>query len=762
MRHTTQIAFILLFSLFLHAPVAARSINVIPTPQSVVMGEGAFKLTSSTRIEGQGKGAGEVADFFIGKLYRAGMRASEKRGDKKQGSVIFKISATAPEGREAYALEIGPQGVLAQARTTTGLFYAAQTLLQLLPPQVEATAATDKSLFRTAPTWELPFLKIEDAPRFSYRGVMLDPCRHFIPVSAVKKHIEQLAAFKINKLHWHLTDDQGWRIEIKKYPLLTKVGAYRTEGDGSNYGGYYTQEEVKDVVEYARKHHIDIVPELEMPGHGMAAIAAYPWLSCHGDTVKPRIIWGVEDVVICPGRETTFTFLKDVIDEMLPLFPGELFHIGGDECPRQQWKTCDSCQALMHQEKYTRLSQLQSYTVGEIGKYLKQKGKRLIGWDEILEGGNLDSSAIVMSWRGEDGGITAAGMGHQVLMTPSSHGFYFDQFQGDYVTEPTAIGGYSPLEKVYAYDPVPKALKETGKEQNVLGVQANCWSEYIHTTDMLEYRLYPRALALAEVAWTQPARKNFADFCRRVDGDAALRLKAWNVNFHIPLPEQPEGCNDQLAFTDHCDLSLTTTRPLDIVYTTDGSQPTETSMRYVAPIRLERTTTVKTATLLPCGLMGPIRTISATKMSYLPAVEAPSGDKVKLSLYNGRYASPYILPAVPDTVITVEKIEAVRGQRQINSLLGKSEDYASVAEGYIDIKENGIYEFSSNNSQVWIDGLLTVDNSTLKVARFSPNKRQLALAKGKHAVKVVFLGGIFKGWPTYWDDGKVSCKKVGQ
>lgn len=753
-----------IFTLFLSLPfffmtaTQAQNLNIIPAPQSAAVGKGHFKISPQTGVCAKGKGAKNVQKLFIDKFKKASDIALAMGKSKHGGNIVFEISDTAPEGKESYSIEIDNHGVTAQARTETGLFYAAQTLLQMLPAEIENTYENNQS--RGNIEWKLPFAKITDSPRFAYRGVMLDPCRHFIPVQSMKEQIERLSAYKINRLHWHLTDDQGWRIEIKKYPGLTRTGAYRTEEDGSNYGGYYTQEEVKEIVEYAQKHHIEIIPELEMPGHEMAAIAAYPWLTCHEREVKPRIIWGVEDVVLCPGRESTFAFLQDVIDEMAPLFPGSLFHIGGDECPREQWTTCDKCQARMKQLSYTTPAQLQSYTVKRIGNYLKTKGKTLIGWDEISEGGDLDTTAIVMSWRGEKGGIQAAGMGHKVIMTPSSHGLYFDQYQGDYVTEPTTIGGYSPIQKVYSYDPVPKTLKENGKSANIIGVQANCWSEYMLTTDLMEYRLYPRALALAEIAWTQPEHKDFKDFCRRLDNDAALRLKYRHVNFHIPFPEQAEGCNNNIAFSDKYELRLNTTRPLGIVYTTDGTSPSEKSERYTAPLTFSQTSILKTRTLLPNGLMGPIRTINITKMPYWPARKDLAEKEYKISLYNGRYNNPYLLPEKPDTILTANSISVIRGLRKLNAALCKSENYSAIAEGYIDIPENGIYEFSSDNNQVWLDGNLIIENPTTRAARFSPNKIQIALAKGQHSIKAVFLGGIWAGWPTYWNDGKVHFKKI--
>lgn len=724
------------------------NLNVIPQPQHVKEGKGNFTINNQVVIAAANDAALQEAEKFADafeKLYGVSLDVKKQ----KKGSITFSIDKKV-KGTEAYTLTITEKGITAKASTTAGLFYAAQTLLQL--PSM-ADAGKGKV--------EMPIVNIKDSPRFAYRGVMLDPCRHFLPVEAVKKQIDVLSTYKINRIHWHLTDDQGWRIEIKKYPELLKYGAKRTEGDGSPYSGYYTQQQVKDVVAYAKQHHIEIVPELEMPGHGMAAIAAFPWLSCSGETTTPRIIWGVEDVVFCPGKETTFRFLEDVIDEMVPLFPGKLFHIGGDESPRGEWEKCDSCQARMKHLGYTKTAQLQSYVVERIGKYLAKKGKQLIGWDEILEGGGLSKNAVIMSWRGEQGGISAAKAGHPVLMTPSSTGFYFDTYQGDYMTEHVAIGGYSTLKRVYSYDPVPKAIYGTGKENLVLGIQANCWSEYIHTPEVLEYRLYPRALALAEVGWSQLNVKNFEDFRRRVDGDASIRLKKMDVNYHIPLPEQPGGSVSHLAFTDTTSLTLNTTRPVaKIVYTLDGTEPTSSSYVYNSPIKFDKTTVVKTASVLPSGIMSPSRTIFVEKQRLLPSSELKNGKPgLTIKVWKGNFFYPENLDVMPaDTTFHVDRIEALRKQAKVPNSVRNVKNYAAVVDGYFQVDKDGVYEFSSNNNQVWIDGKLIVDNSREDVPRYSPNNSEIALGKGYHKIKVSFLGGIFGGWPTYWDDASVSIR----
>ena len=760
LKKTFIIAAIGFFLAGLHSE--AKDINIVPMPQHVEVGSGSFTLTAGTKIFAKGEGATEVANMFVEKIRKSSGFSLQQGKKAGKGTVAFVINAKI-KGNEAYKLSVSKDAILCEASTSAGLFYAMQSLLQLLPPEVESTVLNGKIA-----GWEVPVVEVEDAPRFAYRGVHLDPCRHFQDVETVKRQIDLMASYKINHMHWHLTEDQGWRIEIKKYPKLTSVGARRVEGDGSIHAGYYTQDEIRDVVEYARQRHVAVVPELEIPGHELAAIAAYPELSCTEEPITPRIIWGVEDIVMCPGKEKMFQFMQDVIDEMVELFPYELFHIGGDESPRGEWEKCPNCQKRIKELGYKdeprrpKEAQLQSYVVGRIGEYLAKKGRRIIGWDEILEGGNLDTTAIVMSWRGEEGGIVAAKAGHPVLMTPSSHGFYFDHYQADPFTEPTAIGGYAPIDKVYAYDPVPVELRGSGKEHLVMGVQGNSWSEYIINSSILEARLYPRVLALAEVAWTQPEHKSFADFSRRLDGDAALRLHARGVNFFIPQPEQPGGSCDKLAFTDQLDLTLTTPRQLPILYTLDGTTPCALSPRYVEPLKLTSSATVKTATLLPCGLMSPVRTIQVRKMPLAPAVAQKETVKpgLMLSINWGTYQQPADVPSTPDVADSlIHKIEILRTLTYVPNSIRNVKHYAATAEGYIDVPEDGVYEFTTNNHRLWIDGTLLVDNSSLLIPKLTKSNEQVALSKGLHKIKVLFMGGIWNGWPTYWDDAAVKMRK---
>ena len=466
-----------------------------------------------------------------------------KPGMSLQKAILLAITSGANDNpnAESYELSVSADGVKITARKPMGLFYGVQTLRQLLPPQVYAreTAA--------GISWTVSAVRIEDTPRFSWRGTHLDCSRHFFPKSFVKEYIDILALHKINVFHWHLTDDQGWRIEIKRYPKLTSVGAWRVDreqytwdqrkpaeaGEVPTYGGYYTQDDIREIVAYAKSRFITIVPEIEMPGHAMAALAAYPEYSCTGGpfTVRTGGYWPIVDI-FCAGKDSTFEFLQNVLTEVIDLFPGEFIHIGGDEANKTNWKKCPRCQARIAGEHLKDEEELQSYFIRRIEKFLNSRGRRLIGWDEILQGG-LAPNATVMSWRGIDGGIAAAKQNHDVVMTPTDY-CYFDYLQAS-SGEPAGIGGLLPLDKVYSYEPVPEVLSAS-EAKHVLGVQANLWSEYIPNQRHAEYMLLPRLCALSEVAWTSPELKNYESLIARLKKHL-VRLDQMGVNYRALKPE---------------------------------------------------------------------------------------------------------------------------------------------------------------------------------------------------------------------------------
>lgn len=735
-----------------------EGINIIPMPQNLVQNQGVFKLSSGTSFGATTDEAKTVAEFFAAKMRNAtgyNISVSDK------GDITLTLDAALDVNDEGYTLDVTSEGVTVKAKTPQGLFYGMQSFMQLLPAEIESAEKA------SGIAWQAPAVSIKDEPRFGYRGVMLDVCRHFIPVEDIKKQIDVLSLFKINRLHWHLTEDQGWRIEIKKYPKLTEVGSKRIDGEGTEYKGYYTQEEIKEVVKYAQDRFITIVPELEMPGHELAAIAAYPELSCKGEAITPRVIWGVEDIVMCPGKEDMFVFLEDVIKEMVELFPGTYFHVGGDECPKTSWKNCPTCQARIKKEglkadgKHTAEERLQSYVITRMEGVLAKYGKKIIGWDEILEGG-LSPDATVMSWRGEEGGIASALQDHDVIMTPGGNGMYLDHYQGDSKIEPVAIGGYTTLEKTYSYNPTPDTLVAMKKDHFVKGVQTNIWTEYLYNVDLVEYRMYPRVLALSEIGWTNVDRKNFDDFARRIN-NAYVRLDEHAVNYHIPQPEQPNGSCNFVAFVDSTSLEFKTTRPVKMVYTIDGTEPTAQSAEYTAPLTFTETTTLKIASALPSGKLSPVRTIQVEKQTLAPAKEvAKTTPGLNMQVFDGMYLNVEALKSAnvqPKTTKVIKETKELREQVQTSESMRGVKQYAAVAEGYVNIPEDGVYYISSDLEEVWIDGKLLINNGG-EVKRFSRHDNSVALAKGLHEIKAVFLGHIIGGWPSNWNDGSINLRKA--
>jgi hexosaminidase len=592
------------------APAGQRTSAVIPQPVRLTPGTGSFAITAATKIyvgpkNDELRRIGQSLSQEIGRA--TGVQppvVQAAPGKQRQGSIYLTLTTPSPAdslGAEGYTLSVQPTQVTLAATQPAGLFMGTQTLRQLLPVQRGASAS-------------LPAMEVIDKPRYSWRGMHLDVCRHFFSTEFVKKYIDYLAMHKMNTFHWHLTDDQGWRIEIKKYPKLTSVGGYR-EGtlighygekvpryDNVRYGGFYTQEQIKEVVKYAQDRYITVVPEIEMPGHALAALTAYPELSCTGGPFKVGQTWGVFDDIFCAGNEQTFAFLQDVLTEVMPLFPSKIVHIGGDEAPKTRWKTCPKCQARIKAEHLKDEHELQSYFVQRMEKFVNSQGKTIIGWDEILEGG-LAPNAAVMSWRGMEGGTAAAKQKHQVVMTPGEF-VYFDHAQGDPALEPLNIGGYLPLAKVYSFEPTPPELTADEKKY-ILGAQANLWTEYIPTEQYAEYMVLPRMAALAEVLWTPASLKNWESFKVRMQPQyqryAALGANYAKSAFNV----RQQFAVDTTKAADMVTLALDAAG-LQTFYTLDGSAPTPAATAYAGPFALTNSATVKAASFengQPAGKM---------------------------------------------------------------------------------------------------------------------------------------------------------------
>lgn len=595
----------ILFSTCFYACSEKRTLNsdyeIIPKPLDVnCKGDASFLLKDGVAViypENNQK-MQDNAEFLVDYVEKqTGVKLTSHAGMPVDGAICLTLDLN-DDNAEAYKLIVNDKRVCISGASEAGVFYGIQTLRKSLP------VAQDINV-------NLSAVEIYDKPRFAYRGAMLDVARHFYTVDEVKTFIDMLALHNINRFHWHLTDDQGWRIEIKKYPKLMSVASERKETvvgrwysgiyDGKPYGGYYTQDELRDVIDYAAKRHITIIPEVDLPGHMQAALTAYPELGCTGGPYEVRTIWGVSQDVLCVGNDFTLQFVKDVLSEVADIFPSEYIHIGGDECPKVRWEKCPKCQerikslGLKSDAKHTKEQRLQSYMIQEAAKYLKEKGKRIIGWTEILEGG-LVPDATLMSWIGESGGIEAAHQHHDVIMTPNTY-LYFDYYQSKKVEdEPLAIGGYLPIEKTYNYEPMPKELTKE-EQQYIKGVQANLWTEYIPVFSQVQYMVLPRLGAAAEVQWTDPSKKDYKDFLRRVPHLVAVYdCYGWNCATHVydvNVDMKADTVNHVL------NVQLSTMADDPIYYTLDGQDPTEKSLKYTKPFTIDQSVVLKTMAVHP-------------------------------------------------------------------------------------------------------------------------------------------------------------------
>jgi hexosaminidase len=502
-------------------------VNIIPKPNELTVSPNGeqFQITSKTKIVFKDKSLESTANFLNDYLREAyGFELTTSPVANGKNLIILDKATTADKTSGGYALQANKKGIFIQGNDAAGAFYGVQSLIQLLPVQKSTTL-------------NVPSVDIKDAPRFGYRGMMLDVSRHFFSAAYVKRFIDLIALHKMNVFHWHLTDDQGWRVEIKKHPKLMSISAFRDSTivghhpgkgkDGIRHGGFYTQNEIKDIVKYAQDRFVEVIPEIEMPGHSQAILAAFPNLGCTGATFKVSETFGVHKEVLCAGNDDVFTFLQEVIDEIVPLFPSKYIHVGADECPKDRWKACAKCQKRIKDLNIKDEHELQSYFIQRMEKHLNSKGKKLIGWDEILEGG-LSKTATVMSWRGEKGGIEAAKQKNTVIMTPTTY-VYFDYGQVK-PEDSLVIGGFLPLEKVYGYEPIPKELT-ADEGQYILGGQANLWTEYIAYPSKVEYMLFPRMTALSEVLWSKKEQRNYDDFQKRLLTQFQ-RYDLWKVNYH--------------------------------------------------------------------------------------------------------------------------------------------------------------------------------------------------------------------------------------
>ena len=633
MNSLSKLALVLTFCTGMIACSGGKAVKgdygVVPLPQEVTLTNGnPFVLSPSTKIfypEGNDK-MKKNAEFLASYIKEiTGYELATATGQPGKGiSLVIDQSIQNPEG---YQLTVSDNGIRIAGSTDAGVFYGIQTLRKSIPATAQGMNV------------ELPAATINDYPRFAYRGMMLDVSRHFFPVDSVKTYLDILALHNQNTFHWHLSDDQGWRIEIKKYPELTQIGSKRKETvighnsgtyDGKEYGGFYTQDQIRDVINYAAERHITIIPEIDMPGHQLAALATYPELGCTGGPYDVWGQWGVADDVICAGNEKSMQFLEDVLSEVIDLFPSEYIHVGGDEAGKSAWKKCPKCQALMKEKGMKNVDELQSYMIHRAEEFLNSKDRKLIGWDEILEGG-LAPEATVMSWRGEDGGIKSARMGHDVVMTPGNY-MYLDFYQADPKTQPYAIGGYTPIKKVYSYDPVPADSLTAEECQHILGVQANTWTEYIQTPEHLEYMMFPRALAVAEIGWTPQELRTWEDFKLRMNAHISklqgMGIRTFTLSDELEVTMQVDTAGRKIEVILDAEKY-----PAEIRYTTDGSVPVASSALYAGPITVQDSAHIKAAIFRDGVLQG---TPTEKKVDYHRAINKPIHYNSKL--YEGYMA----------------------------------------------------------------------------------------------------------------------------
>ena len=683
--------------------MAQNRVKIIPQPESIAENAGSFFIDNNTYIDYDkaDKNLKAAAAFFKTRI--KDISGYNLTGNKYLSkSILLKISKTADIGDEGYLLNVTPTSIEIIANTKIGIVYAMQSLFQTLPA------------VRTNAPLEVPCMTVKDFPRFAWRGMHLDVSRHFFSADVVKEYIDLMAAYKMNVFHWHLVDDQGWRIEIKKYPKLTEVGAWRADrlstewrsrtqanpGEAPSYGGYYTQEQIKEIIAYATERNITVVPEIEMPGHNAAVMAVYPDLSC---SHQPQLVMTGGNYVnmsqnYCAGNDKVFEFLQDVLTEVIDLFPSTYIHIGGDEVEKTPWKKCPACQARIKAEGLKNEEELQSYFIKRIEKFIVGKNRKVIGWDEILEGG-LAPTAAVMSWRGETGGIAAAKMNHDVVMTPGKP-CYFDHYQAGPEGEPLAIGGMNTLKRVYDYEPIPKELTES-QAKFVMGAQGNVWTEWITTTEHLEYMVLPRMLALAEVVWSPKSTRDWIGFNDRLQNSfRGFDQKGFHYckgDFKVNI--KPETENGKIKAT----LSTEAVNA-DIFYTTDGSVPTKSSIKYTAPITIDSSGTLKAVTLVN----GIIKSVKPMDQSFIihKAIGGTVTYKNPISKSYQADGPNSLIDGIRGTTVANKFWHGVAGQDLIATIdLGSEKSISEITIGCLQNYHDWIFMPTSVKFEVSLDGV---------------------------------------------------------
>ena len=714
------------------------AINVIPHPYEYDVNPlYRYYFTEQSGVVCKQKELLPVAELFTQNIKKStGLELPIVKRSKNP--IILKIDKrmTNPEG---YTLFIYTDAIEIFGGSPSGVYYGLQTLMQLLPPAVESDAIVQ------GVEWSLPIAVIEDYPRFKYRGMHVDPCRHFMPLEHIYKQVDWMSKFKLNTLHLHLTDDQLWTFEVKKYPLLTEIGTQRTNVDGTIYkGGYFTQDELRQLVDYAAVRGVTIIPEIEMPGHAMAALAAYPQYGCTGGPYKVRTTWGVEEHLLCAGNDSVFQFIEDVLTELTAVFPSEYIHIGGDECPTNIWHECPKCQARMQAEGLATETELHGYFIRRVEQILHKLGRKMIGWDEILDGG-ASATATVMSWRGSKGGIKAANQGNQAIMTPWDI-CYFDHYQGSKLFEPMAQSGFLPLEKVYNWEPISDEI-EAEQRDKILGGQANLWAEYMPDYRQAEYMIYPRLLALSEVLWATHYR-DYKNFTERLV-EAQKRLDYGDINYHIPLPEGPQA--QYVEFLDSVDVELTNSLGYEMHY--EGVSSKEQGVGNNCELCIFNSTLLKAYTVFNGRN-------SDTIEVYYNKLSAPHFAAKGLS-QNGLYRQ-----RAYGYFHNTDSLDYVRFDVTdlVDSLVYDYNDtyfepWIEVYQGYIKVDSTDTYLITTDLEELWVDDIRVINNNG-ELKRNQTKRAQMVLEEGFHSIKAVYNNCVNDGFPAHWRKPEIRIKSI--
>lgn len=716
-----------------------KGIHIIPYPNTVSVKSGHFNLKNDVKIYCEVDEWNDVLDVLKERTYKSCRSVFSFSNEETKSNIYIKKNTSLEE--EEYKIDVDSQKIVFYASSEKGLLYAIQTFLQLLPAEIEGDKKCDIDI-------KIPNVSIQDKPRFRYRGVLIDVCRHFFTVEELKKQIEIMAMLKLNYLHLHLTDNHGWRLEIDKYPELIAKSAVAETYNGNKYGPYYyTKDDMREIISFAAKYQIEVIPEIEFPGHCISVLVPFPELSCFGYTYESEQVFNYNEAVFCVGNEKVYDVMGDILKEVADLFPCKYLHIGGDECAKTYWKKCPRCQSLAKSlnlkftKDHTVEEQLQSYAIQKMAYFITDSlHKKIMGWDEILEGG-LPKEAVVMSWRGIEGGLKSANLNHEVVMASMPDGMYLCDSQGRLEVEPASSGMFSYMKDIYEFDPIPKELS-IEKHKYILGPQCCAWTEWTSGVDNLEYILYPRIIALAETAWTLPKHKNWINFLNRLD-NILVRLDLKGINYHIPIPEGVLTKNKVIT-KDSVELCFENTLSLPMVYTLDGSTPSSKSPILPNRLILKDNCILNVATKLSFGKLSKVRTINIEKQKLKESLKKELDSTVRLQLSKGLFCD--------DTDYSLAQFEKDTILPSLSSYNHKKYDFKdpclAVYRGEFYIPKTDIYTFSSNVDELWIANKRLIYNPTS--SRYYAQKVEMYLEKGVHSYKIVFSNRLKEGFASCW------------